>query len=167
MATSNFSTMNYDLPLIVFGMGVDYEERKKEWEEENGGEYGEYNDDLYESDIEYQSECVEEDLKEFNNKHRFFEIEQRAGYYQGIQLQVNFVDKYWDYETIMDDKNFTDEEADYYYGETAEEVREAVKKELEEVREYLLNCKKSMGFLELYKYAQFSNGEAIYKEVKE
>ena len=165
MATNNFETMNFDMPLIAYGMGVDYEERKKEWEEENGGEYGEYNDDLYVSDIDFQSEWVEEDIKEFNNRHRFFEVEQKSGYYQGIQFQVNFVDKYLDYDMIMADKEFTDEDADYYYGETAEDIRKRVEEEKQECREFIMNMKNLQGAVELYKYAQFSNGEAIYKEV--
>lgn len=166
MATNNFESMNFDMPLVAYGMGVDYEERKKEWEEENGGEYGDYNDDLYASDIDFQSENIEEDIKDFNSKHKFFEVEQKSGYYQGIQFQVNFVDKYLDYDTIMDDKEFTDEDADYYYGDTAENIRKQVREELRECYAFLIDMKNLQGAVELYKYAQFSNGEAIYREVE-
>lgn len=164
MATNNFEPMNFDMPLVAYGMGVDYDERKKEWEEENGGEY-EYNDDLYASDIDFQSECVEEDIKEFNSKHQFFEVEQKSGYYEGIQFQVNFSDQYWDYDTIMDEEQFTDEDADYYYGEKAEDIRQRVEREKQDCYDFIMGMKNIQGAVELYKYAQFSNGEAIYREV--
>lgn len=162
MATNNFEPMNFDMPLVAYGMGVDYEERKKDYEEDFDSEYTE---DIYYSDIDFQSEDVQNDVDEFNNRHRFFEVEQKSGYYQGVQFQVNFIDKYLDYDTIMDDKEFTDEDADYYYGDTAENIRKQVREELRECYAFLIDMKNLQGAVELYKYAQFSNGEAIYREV--
>lgn len=162
MATNNFESMNFDMPLVAYGMGVDYEERKKDYEEDFGEEYTE---DIYYSDIDFQSEDVQNDIDEFNDKHRFFEVEQKNGYYQGIQFQVNFIDKYLDYDMIMDDKEFTDEDADYYYGDTAENIRKQVEKEKQDCYDFIMSMKNLQGAVELYKYAQFSNGEAIYREV--
>lgn len=165
MSTANFAPVNFDLPLIAYGMGEDFEERKKDYEDQFEEEYTE---DLYYSDIDFECEAVEEELKEFNNKHRWFEVVQESGYYQGIQFQVNWLDRYFDMEQILDETQFNDEDAEYYYGtgETAKGIREEVEKELEEVKEYLMSFT-DRGFLNLYKYAQFSNGEAIYKRVGE
>lgn len=164
MSTANFEPMNFDMPLVAYGMGVDYEERKKDYEEDFGEEYIM---DIYYSDIDFQSEDVQNDVDEFNNRHRFFEVEQKSGYYQGIQFQVNFTDKYLDYDTIMDDKEFTDEDADYYYGDMADNIRKQVREELRECYAFLIDMKNLQGAVELYKYAQFSNGEAIYRKVGE
>lgn len=160
MATANFAPMNFDMPLIAGGIGDDYEERKKEWEEVNDTEYSE---DLYNEDMQFVAEEAEEDLKDFNAGLDHFKITIEPGYYQGWQWQVEWQDEYLDYDQIFAD-DFTDEDADYYYNETAEEVRAEVKKEEAKVRHYLEELKK-MGFTELYKYAQFSNGEAIYERV--
>lgn len=163
MATANFAPMNFDMPLIVYGIGEDFEERKQDYETQFGEEY---TDDMYMSDIGFELEDIEEELKEFNNTHRFFNVKQQCGYYQGVQLQVEWVDNYLDMDTILDKKCFNDEDAEYYYGtgETAKGIRAEVRKELREVRKYLMSFT-GRGFLNLYKYAQFSNGEAIYREV--
>ncbi len=166
MSTANFAPVKFDMPLIAYGLGDDYEERKKEYEEDNAGEY-EYNDDLYASDIDFISDEMEAELKSFNSRHEFFEITQESGYYQGVQFQVEFNDRCYDYDTIMDDDYFSEDEAQYYYGRPIETLRKEIRKELEEVKEYLLSLKDRLGFHNLYKYAQFSNGEAIYKEVGE
>lgn len=165
MATANFAPTNFNMPLIAYGMGEDFEERKKDYEEQYEEEY---TDDMYMSDIGFESEEIEEELKEFNNTHRFFNVEQQSGYYQGIQLQVEWIDNYLDMDTILDKKQFNDEDAEYYYGtgETAKGIRAEVRKELREVKKYLMSFTER-GFLNLYKYAQFSNGEAIYKRVGE
>ena len=165
MATANFAPTNFDMPLIAYGMGEDFEERKQDYEAQYEEEY---TDDMYMTDIEFESEEIEEELKEFNNSHRFFNVEQKCGYYQGIQLQVEWVDNYLDMDTILDRKQFNDEDAEYYYGtgETAKGIRAEVRKELREVKKYLMSFT-GRGFLNLYKYAQFSNGEAIYKRVGE
>ena len=165
MATANFAPTNFNMPLIAYGMGEDFEERKKDYEEQYEEEY---TDDMYMSDIGFESEEIEEELKEFNNAHRFFNVEQQSGYYQGIQLQVEWVDKYLDMDTILDKRYFNDEDAEYYYGtgETAKGIRAEVRKELREVKKYLMSFT-GRGFLNLYKYAQFSNGEAIYRRVGE
>ena len=163
MATNNFEPVNFELPLIVYGMGDDYEERKKEWEEENGGEY-EYNDDLYESDIDCECEFVEEELREFNENLEFFKIEQKSGYYAGIQFQVEW-DNNYDYDTAIEMED--EEETKYWYDYTPSELKKNIQGELETIKQYLMKLSERMGYLNLYKYAQFSNGEAIYRKVGE
>lgn len=161
MSTANFEPMNFDMPLIVGGMGNDFEERKKAWEAENDGEYTE---DTYYSELDWEVEDLNEEVKEWNKELSFFSIEIKSGYYQGWQWQINWEDPYLDYEQIMSDEDFDEDDSDYFYGDTVKNVREQVEKEKKMCEDYLLSLK-DRGYLNLYKYAQFSNGEAIYKEV--
>ena len=142
MATCNFETMKYDMPLIVGGF---YDENDPDWEWHN-----------YE-----EVECIKEDLADFNDTLKHFELGIEAGYYDGYQFTVKQTDEYWDYEDIP---TMTDDDADYYYGDTVENIRKEFEQDLKNIKEYLYNLKAN-GFMELAKVAQFSNGEAFYKEV--
>ena len=142
MATSNFGTMKYDMPLIVGGF---YDENDPDWEWHN-----------YE-----EVECIKEDLADFNDTLKHFEVGIEAGYYDGYQFTVKQSDEYWDYEDLP---TMTDDDADYYYGDTVENIRKEFEQDLKNIKEYLYNLKAN-GFMELTKVAQFSNGEAFYKEV--
>ena len=142
MATANFRTMKYDMPLIV------------------GGFYDE-ND----PDCEWQSyeevKCIKKDLSDFNDTLKHFEVGIESGYYDGFQFTVKQTDEYWDYEDLP---TMTDDDADYYYGDTVENIRKEFEQDLKNIKEYLYNLKAN-GFMELIKVEQFSNGEAMYKEV--
>ena len=142
MATANFETMKYDMPLIVGG-----------FYDENG------------PDCEWQSyeevKYIEEDLADFNDTLKHFEVGIESGYYDGFQFTVEQTDEYWDYEDLP---TMTDDDADYYYGDTVENIRNEFEQDLKNIKEYLYNLKAN-GFMELAKVAQFSNGEAMYKEV--
>lgn len=142
MATCNFGTMKYDMPLIVGGF---YDENDPDWEWHN-----------YE-----EVECIKEDLADFNDTLKHFEVGIEAGYYDGYQFTVKQSDEYWDYEDLP---TMTDDDADYYYGDKVENIRKEFEQDLKNIREYLYNLKAN-GFMELAKVAQFSNGEAFYKEV--
>lgn len=142
MATCNFGTMKYDMPLIVGGF---YDENDPDWEWHN-----------YE-----EVECIKEDLADFNDTLKHFELGIEAGYYDGYQFTVKQSDEYWDYEDLP---TMTDDDADYYYGDTVENIRKEFEQDLKNIKEYLYNLKAN-GFMELAKVAQFNNGEAFYKEV--
>lgn len=142
MATANFGTMKYDMPLIVGGF---YDEDDPNWEWHNYEEF----------------ECIKEDLADFNDTLKHFEVGIEAGYYDGFQFTVKQSDEYWDYEDLP---TMTDDDADYYYGDTVENIRNEFEQDLKNIKEYLYNLKAN-GFKELIKVAQFSNGEAMYKEV--
>lgn len=142
MATANFETMKYDMPLIVGGF---YDENDPDWECHN-----------YE-----EVECIKEDLADFNDTLKHFELGIESGYYDGYQFTVEQTDDYWDYEDLP---TMTDDDADYYYGDTVENIRKEFEQDLKNIKEYLYNLKAN-GFKELIKVAQFSNGEAMYKEV--
>ena len=142
MATANFGTMKYDMPLIVGGF---YDDDDPDWERHN-----------YE-----EVKCIKEDLADFNDTLKHFELGIESGYYDGFQFTVEQTDEYWDYEDLP---TMTDDDADYYYGDTAENIRKEFEQDLKNIKEYLYNLKAN-GFKELIKVAQFSNGEAMYKEV--
>ena len=142
MATANFGTMKYDMPLIVGGF-FDENDPDCEWQS-------------YE-----EVECIKEDLADFNDTLKHFEVGIESGYYDGFQFTVEQTDEYWDYEDLP---TMTDDDADYYYGDTAENIRKEIEQDLKNIKEYLYNLKAN-GFKELIKVAQFSNGEAMYKEI--
>ena len=142
MATANFGTMKYDMPLIVGGFR---DENDPDWEWHNCEEV----------------ECIKEDLADFNDTLKHFEVGIESGYYDGFQFTVEQTDEYWDYEDLP---TMTDDDADYYYGDTVENIRKEFEQDLKNIKEYLYNLKAN-GFMELIKVAQFSNGEAMYKEV--
>ena len=136
MATANFGRPNLDLPLMVGGMS--------ECEEQNEMEY---------EDAKY---IVEETNKELH----YFEMELEAGYYEGFMFNVK-EDDYLDYDDIGE---LTDDDAMYYYGDTADNVRKDMADELEKIKKVLQEWKENGG-LELIKVAQFPNGEAMYKSI--
>lgn len=142
MATANFGTMKYDMPLIVGGF---YDENDPDCEWQSYEEF----------------ECIKKDLADFNDTLKHFELGIESGYYDGFQFTVEQTDEYWDYEDLP---TMTDDDADYYYGDTVENIRKEFEQDLKNIKEYLYNLKDN-GFKELIKVAQFSNGEAMYKEV--
>lgn len=163
MSTPNFNQTKlnkFELPLIVGGMGNDFETRKNEFESENGDEYTE---NQYFTETSFEAEMLSEDLKTFNNGLKHFELTIEPGYYQGWQYDINEIDGYNDYESIQD---IDDENADYYYGVSAKEIKAEFDNELEQIREYLKSEINSPYRIKLNCMGIFSNGEAIYKEAK-
>lgn len=142
MATANFGTMKYDMPLIVGGF---YDENDPDCEWQSYEEF----------------ECIKKDLADFNDTLKHFEVGIEPGYYDGFQFTVEQTDEYCDYEDLP---TMTDDDADYYYGDTVENIRKEFEQDLKNIKEYLYDLKAN-GFMELIKVAQFSNGEAMYKEV--
>lgn len=163
MSTPNFNqiTLNkLDLPLIVGGAGNDFETRKKEFESEYGDEYTENH---YNEEICLDAEILSDELKEFNDKLNHFELFIESGYYSGFQYNVKETDNYNDYESVQD---INDEDADYYYGMSAKEIKAEFENELKQIREFLKSKINSPYIIELNCMGIFSNGEAIYKEAK-
>lgn len=137
MATANFGRPNFELPIIAIGMHDD--------EDQN---YWEFED-------------TEAELKEFNRGLDYFEVYLESGYYQGAMFNVEATNYYADYDQIDD---LDDYDMDYYFGDTKDNVKKGIAKELEKIKKYLAE-KKECGALELIKVAQFSNGEAFYKAI--
>ena len=111
MATANFETMKYDMPLIVGGF---YDENDPDWEWHNVEEV----------------ECIKEDLADFNDTLKHFEVGIESGYYDGYQFTVKQSDDYWDYEDLP---TMTDDDADYYYGDTVENIRKEFEQDLKNI----------------------------------
>lgn len=155
MSTANFSTPNFELPLICGGM--DYEEKKKQWEAESDEEYDE---DMFARETDWEYRGMEEEVAEFNDKLEHFEVFIEGGYYQGYMFNVRQKqNEYWDYYDLND---MTEEDADYYYGDSKANVIAEYERDMKLIKDYLKELKER-GFYELNKVAQFSNGEAIYQ----
>ena len=160
MSTPNFKTLDWDLPLIVGGVGEDYDIRKKEFEESFDDE--KYSSDIYEEEINTFCESLQDDLDDFNHKISHFRVSLKSGYYNGFQFDVEETDNYYNYETI---KDIDDEDANYYYGMTAKDIKAEFESDLDKIRKLLESYKQSDPYLiELNCIGVFSNGEAIYKK---
>lgn len=133
MATANFGTPNYDLPIIV----------------------GDVEDSL-----DYFA--AEPYIEEINDELKHFEVVAEAGYYEGFMLNAKQTDDYWDVEDIA---TITDDDAEYFYGDTAENIKHEFAEDMKKIKAFFERMKQG-GMFELNKVAQFSNGEAVYKRVK-
>lgn len=158
MSTPNFTTPNYNLPLICGGMN--YNDMKQKYEEETGEEYTE---DMFYFDSEIIVKNIQEQIDDFNNPLRHFEVVIEPGYYGGFSLNVTQIKDYWDYEEIDD---LTDDDSEYFWGDDAETIKKEFKDEMRKIEKFFRNMKNNNDMIELIKVAQFSNGEAVYKEVK-
>lgn len=159
MATRNFGIPNYDLPLIVGGTGDDFDTRAKDYKENYGEEYTE---DMYYTDIDFEIEDMRNELDEFNKELKHFEMIIEPGYYVGYYFNAKQNDDYVDYEDIA---TLNDEDAMYFYGGSAKEIRQEFRDDMKMIKNYLKDLK-DRGYKELYCAGVFSNGEAIYKEAK-
>ena len=136
MSTPNFKTPNYDLAIVACGM----ENELEDWE---------YSD-------------IQSELDTFNSELTQFEVYLEPGYYQGAMLDVRQTNDYWDYADIDE---ITDEDAQYFFGENAKDIKETFANEMQKIKDFFAQITKNDSrFLELIKVAQFSNGEAIYKK---
>lgn len=166
MATCNFNQNNldkFDLPLIVWGIGEDYEIRKQYFCENvlETNDTNEYTDEMYNAEIEWATDEYEEKLSEINDRLEFFEVIIEGGYYQGYQFNVKEIDSYNDYDSIQ---TLDDEDADYFYGKTACEVKAQIEHEIKLIREWLNTAPNEPYVTRLVRIATFNNGEAVYKK---
>ena len=144
MATSNFGTPKFGLPLVADGVESNYNA-------EDGG-YSEF-DWLYDERAE--------DIKEFNKDKKYFEIEIKAGYYDGWYYDAKELQDYWAFEDIDE---LTDEDAEYFFGDTAGNVKKEMTEELDAIKKKLDELVEN-GAIKLERVATFSNGETYYKKV--
>lgn len=160
MSTANFGTPNFELPLIAGGL--DYNEKKERYERDCDGEY-EYNEDIFNSDVEWELREMEDEVEGFNDGLKHFEVYIEGGYYEGYMFNVRQKkDDCWDYDDLDE---MTEDDAEYFYGDRKANVIAEYKMDMKFIRDYF-NELKERGFYELYKVAQFSNGEAIYERAK-
>lgn len=157
MSTCNFGTPNFGLPLICGGL--DYDEKRKAYEEAEGEEY---NEDMFNDEVQWEIEEIENELKEFNKNLKYFAVYLEGGYYMGYYFNARLTQDYWDFDNLDE---LDDEDAEYYFGDTADEVRKGHEQELNKIREYFKELKER-GFYELALRGVFSNGEGVYERVK-
>lgn len=160
MATCNYAIQK-DFPLVVYE--VDEEALKKDLLNDGIIESEEeFNEDYVSDRCEIIVEDGEDWLGEINDKLDFFRLELKDGYYGGIQLWV----EEGEYNAMIDD-DLDDETARYYWGDTADEIRKRYKQEkiwlIEEMKEI---ARGGAEWHELKLRGVFSNGEAVYEEVK-
>lgn len=154
MATANFEPMKYEMPLVVGG--VNYQEYKQDYYDQFGTEPTE---DDYFDEVQWEIETCDRYAEELNEKLRHFRVDTKGGYYAGYQFVVECTDKYWDYYDLG---GMTEDDADYYYGMSKQEVINEFTNELAKIKDFL-DEQVEMGMTELKRYATFSNGETLYQ----
>lgn len=138
MATSNFAPVKFDLPLIVGGI-----------------------DEEDENILDMEYEDTQAMLDQFNATLDHFEVVLEGGYYCGYQFNVKELKDYWDFENIDE---LTDDDADYFWGDTAENIIKEFKYEFGRIKEYF-DLLPTWGFTKLGVVGTFSNGETVYRKV--
>lgn len=145
MATANFGTPNFGLPLIVGGL-------------DNYDEDGNYDECL----ADWDARESEHQVEEFNTGLDHFEVYLEPGYYNGYYYNVKQTNDYLAYDEMA---SWEEEDAEEFYGASIDGLKNEMREEMAKIKQFLANLKKE-GKIELIKVAQFSNGEAMYKEVK-
>lgn len=154
MATANFEPMKYEMPLVVGG--INYQEYKQDYYDQFGTEPTE---DDYFDEIQWEIETCDRYAEELNDKLHHFKVETKGGDYAGFQFVVECTDEYWDYYDLA---GMTEDDADYYYGMSKQEVINEFTNELAKIKDFL-DEQVEMGMTELKRYATFSNGETLYQ----
>lgn len=142
MATANFGTPHYNLPLVAVGI----------------------TDDESQNEIAFWE--MENNIKEINKELTYMEVVAESGYYQGAMYDLKDTCDYIDVEG-GDLDTLDDYDANYFFGDTADNVRKDYKDDLEKVKAFLKDQVENWGAIELVRVAQFSNGETIYKQVEQ
>lgn len=143
MSTANFRQIEHDIPLYV----LDDSEL----------------DELERYDI---AQAIFEDVEELNQPLDLFMVQSMSGYYCGLQLfaHVNFFGYEYSAEELAE---FDDEDVPYYTAcENMQEFMELYDKELQIIREGFKRIANNYGMTRIRRVGVFSNGEAIYEEVK-
>ena len=153
MSAPNFSSMNYNLPMIC---GRPYDEIVREYLENYPDE-----EDADECDYSWLMGEAYEDAQriaeDFNKNLTFFKVTVESGYYEGFMFQVDSIDDL-DYDEI------DNEDAQYYFGKCRSKVKRDSDAELRKIEKWLYKLTER-GFVEMVCTARFSNGEAWYQIV--
>ena len=159
MGTRNFSTANYDMPLVIGGL-LDFDELKESYEEYNEEEYTKW---MFEDDLWFDCDNAQWIAKNFTEGLKYHEIEVEGGYYYGYQFQVY---ERMGYKGTYEMDELDNEDCHQYYGECRSKVARKVKSEKNKIRKWLKELVKDYGYTEIECVGVFSNGEAVYREVK-
>lgn len=149
MATPNFRTMPYSMPLICGPTYRQYENRYME----------EYGEELTDDELGWMQQDDLDDAcylaKEFSENLVFYRVTVVGGYYDSFQF---FVEENPGAEDIEEISN---EDAHYYFDTCRSRAIRAAERERRKIYTWLLSLKKC-GFNEVVCTALFSNGEAWY-----
>lgn len=143
MSTANFRQIEHNIPLYVFD-DSDLDEFER--------------DDIYDE--------IKHDVQKLNVQLDIFTVEVRSGYYMGLQLYacVPFGGYEYSAEELAE---FDDDDIPYYCDcENMQEFSELYEKERELICTRFSEIAKDYGFVQIRRIGLFSNGEAIYEEVK-
>lgn len=143
MSTANFRTIDHDIPLYVLDTS-----------------------ELDNEEIDFVGQNIFDELNHFNLDLDLFRVELRSGYYTGLQLFARIQFNGFDY-SAEEIANFDDDDADYYtccY--TAEELMQLYEHERQLISQKFELLAADWGLLHLRCFDVFSNGSAVYEEVK-
>lgn len=169
MSTCNFRTME-DFDLVVISdemicknyLDDDFiAERKEEFEDYNPIDDIELAWDLFKEDIKEWSV-----LDDLNNSLRWYKVELKSGYYDGVQFYI-----YTDFlgideiATWLPSKPLVwdDDECMLEFGLTKEETKQMIEEEKKRINDFLDTMVKC-GWERIRCVGVFSNGEAIYEK---
>lgn len=143
MSTANFRQMQHDIPLYVLDTS-----------------------ELDNDEIEFVGQNLFDELNLFGLELDLFRVELRSGYYTGLQLFARIQFNGFDY-SAEEIANFDDDDADYYtccY--TAEELMQLYEHERQLICQKFEQLAADWGLIKIRCVGVFSNGSAIYEEVK-
>lgn len=159
MSCANFSRMEYGLPLVVGGM-MYFPDLKEEYEKEYEEEYTE---GMYEDDMYFEWDNARILAERFTEGLEYHTVGVESGYYIGFMFTV---DETMGYGGRYNMDCLDNEDCKDWYGMCRSKVAREVQKEKTKIKKWLKSMVKDYGYKELALVGQFSNGEAIYTEVK-
>ena len=156
MATANFRSMEYGMPLVC---GKSYSQLADEWRTEYEAEPTD--SDLYfmaEDEVTYAKEIAEE----FTENLTFYDVTIEYGYYESYQFYV--VEKFNRYFDLDKESKYCidNDEAHEYFDMCRSEALRKADAEKRKIRKWLLSLAEN-GFNHIVCVERFSNGEAIYE----
>lgn len=155
MATCNFCTMdNFDLYVIGD------EDIIKQWfeEDENVVSYEELSFAWDCWWIDNEKYGISEDIDTLNDELRWYHVELKSGYYEGVQI---YVDTEWCNIGTWSEEDCQDE-----FELTKKETMCMILEEQKKINAWLAEVATMYGFRKLDCLGVFSNGEAIYAYAK-
>ena len=157
MSTANFKPMKYGMPMVC--SDLDFDEQKKQYEEETGEEYTEYH---YYDDLDYMFEDAAQLAENFTENLRFHKVTVESGYYFGFQFYVS--EKYEDEFDLNADSRYCidNDDARYYFDMYRSQVLRAADAEKRRIEKWLESLNGTNGMYILVCTGRFSSGEATY-----
>lgn len=160
MSCQNFRHMLYDMPLVCCCL-EDFDDLAAAYKEDTGEEYNQF---IYEVEMQDEAEEAERVAEEFTENLRFHDVTVVSGNYFGVQFYVE--EKYSAMFDLDKESRYCidNDDAQYYFGMCRSKVIRAADSEKRKIAKWLENLK-SNGYEILAVTARFSNGETLYGRV--